>query len=202
MPSFALICKCFPTLGRYRFLPHSLMILMIQLFILKDINWKDFLANVDFYMSSSQSLSPSCPSYTPTPSLVRRLHPGKHRHHPFARVPGLLPTQPELHMDNRDLPRQRWAEEYTVSAMWCRRIKFPWERNFQPSQWGAFVLFFTSLASLGEPGAESDPGLRPPRFNPVFCLIRPFIVMQLLNFCCEKQNINTSCCCFYSIALK
>lgn len=50
-------------------------------------------------------IAPCTPA--PSPSLVRRLHPGKHWHHPFARVPGLLPTQPELHVDNRDLPWQR-----------------------------------------------------------------------------------------------
>lgn len=55
--------------------------------------------------------------HRPIASLVRRLHPGKHWHHPVTGLPRLLPTQLELHVDNRDLPRQRWAEESAVKRM-------------------------------------------------------------------------------------
>lgn len=43
-------------------------------------------------------------------SLVWRLYPGQRGHHPVSWLSRLLPTQPELHLDNRDLPWQRWAE--------------------------------------------------------------------------------------------
>lgn len=63
-----------------------------------------------------------CPPYVF--SIVWRLHPGQLWHHPVPWLPRLLPTQPELHVDNRDLPWQRWAEHFCVNAC-ISQLQFP-----------------------------------------------------------------------------
>lgn len=74
----------------------------------------------------------------PHTSSVRRLYPGQRRHHPVTWLSRLLPTQPELHVDNRDLPWQRLAEKFRVNTC-SSQIQFPFECHF-PLWCGLFIL--------------------------------------------------------------
>lgn len=76
-----------------------------------------------FFSSRNVCLSPD--------SAVWRLHPRKLRHHPVTWIPGLLPPQPELHLGNRDLPRQRLAGELGVDTC-SSQIQFP-SRSYTPA---------------------------------------------------------------------
>lgn len=90
----------------------------------------------DFCLSSLFSPSSiSCCFHSPrVVSIVRRLHPGQLRHHPVTWLSGLLPTQPELHVDNRDLPWQRLAEKLRVNTC-SSQIQFPLTMSFPPTEW-------------------------------------------------------------------
>lgn len=74
----------------------------------------------------------------PFASLVWRLHPGQRRHHPVTWLSRLLPTQPELHVDNRDLPWQRLADKFRVNTCGSQ-IQFPLQCHFPPPS-GLFIL--------------------------------------------------------------
>lgn len=71
-------------------------------------------------------------------SIVRRLYPGQLWHHPVTWLPRLLPSQPELHVDNRDLPWQRLAEKSSVNTC-SSQIQFPLQCHF-PLLSGLFIL--------------------------------------------------------------
>lgn len=91
-----------------------------------------------YFLISFRHPSPVC-FHTPcVTSIVRRLYPGQHRHYPFTWLSGLLPTQPQLHMDNRDLPRQRLAEKFRVNTC-SSQIQFPLQCYF-PLPSGLFIL--------------------------------------------------------------
>lgn len=145
---------------------HSVMILMIRLLFM--LFWRatpakcflphckctEELHHLFFFwetllMSSLPSLIPPLCSFTrsssssishmfPHGSSVWRLHPGQRRHHPVAWLSRLLPTQPELHVDNRDLPWQRLAEKFRVNTC-SSQIQFPLQCHF-PLRCGLFIL--------------------------------------------------------------
>lgn len=71
-------------------------------------------------------------------SVVRRLHPGQLWNHPVTRIPRLLPTQPELHVDNRDVPRQRLAEKFRVNT-YGDQIQFPLLCHLPHTEWPFYV---------------------------------------------------------------
>lgn len=87
--------------------------------------------------------------WTCVTSTVWRLYPGKLWHHPVTWFPRLLPAQPELHLDNWDLPWQRLAEEFTVNT--CNS-QFDSLTMLLPPNWVAFVFCWTSC--LCKTGAE------------------------------------------------
>lgn len=64
-------------------------------------------------------------------SALRRLHPRELRHHPVTWIPGLLPPQPELHLGNRDLSRQRLAGDRGVDTC-SSQIQFP-SQSYAPA---------------------------------------------------------------------
>lgn len=67
----------------------------------------------------------------PPDSALRRLHPWELRHHPVTWIPGLLPPQPELHLGNRDLSRQRLAGDLGVDTC-SSQIQFP-SQSYAPA---------------------------------------------------------------------
>lgn len=94
----------------------------------------------DFCLSSPFSPSSiSCCLHLPcVASFVWRLYPGELWHHPITWLPRLLPTQPELHMDNRDLSWQRLAEKFCVNTC-SSQIQFALQCHF-PLLSGLFIL--------------------------------------------------------------
>lgn len=71
-------------------------------------------------------------------SIVRRLYPGQLWHHLVTWLSRLLSAQPELHMDNRDLPWQRLADKSNVNTC-SSQIQFPLQCHFPPLS-GLFIL--------------------------------------------------------------
>lgn len=112
--------------------------------------WRIFW-EIWFLSTSPSPILPLCsfliPFHHPSPvcfhspcatSIVRRLYPGQRRHHTVTWLSGLLPTQPQLHLDYRDLPWQRLAEKFCVNTC-SSQIQFPLQCYF-PLPSGLFIL--------------------------------------------------------------
>lgn len=90
-------------------------------------DWKSFF--------TPDLISPSFLTLTPLLllSAVRGLHPRQQRNHLVSRLSRLLPTQPELYMDNRDLSWQRLAQ--TLRRRMQQLAFTPRTMSFAPTEW-------------------------------------------------------------------
>lgn len=95
-----------------------------------------FLPSVFASLISLHHPSPAVPIHSVSwlVSIVWRLYTGQLRHHPVTWLPRLLPPQPELHMDNRDLPWQRLAGKFCVNHM-PQSNSISLTMSFPPSEW-------------------------------------------------------------------